>query len=205
MSYREHGTQQPTRSVLVYRFVTGIFLAIGLFVCSSPALAALVLQVNPGNMTVSVGGTDEDGTLFPLVTSGEGLGTWGFGTILGGFNILQLSSGITAGDPPAVLDFSLRVSAAGNGITFELLVEPYTANQLVTLTGTGSPFSYASFSPENKAFLESQIGQVLPVSPGGDFNSIQISQVPTPSAVLLMGTGLMGLIGWRWWSAKKYV
>ena len=29
-----------------------------------------------------------------------------------------------------------------------------------------------------------------------------LAPVPVPSTFLLMGSGLIGLVGWRWWSAK---
>ena len=40
------------------------------------------------------------------------------------------------------------------------------------------------------------------VVPGNDLPGVW-AVVPTPSAMLLMGSGLVGLIGWRWWSAKR--
>ena len=35
-----------------------------------------------------------------------------------------------------------------------------------------------------------------------EITPILISAVPVPSAILLFGTGLAGLFGWRWWSIK---
>ena len=36
----------------------------------------------------------------------------------------------------------------------------------------------------------------------GTIDSLSFTPVPVPSAVLLMGTGLLGLIGWRWMGTK---
>ena len=50
----------------------------------------------------------------------------------------------------------------------------------------------------------------LPGPAGNDIVRLQVqsgaltsSPIPEPSTKLLMGSGLIGLIGWRWWSAKK--
>jgi len=41
--------------------------------------------------------------------------------------------------------------------------------------------------------------------PHADLGWLIVTPVPLPSAMLLFGSGLLGLVGWRWWSTKTNV
>ena len=134
-----------------------------------------------------------------MVFISEGFGTWGNGGQITPANeavALPSLAVASSGNPTLVEAPRLLVDAVNNALSFQLTVDPYTANQPITLTGLGTPISYASLSPLNKAFFESLIGTTLVVTnQPNTFSSIPICQVPLPPAAWLFGSGLLGLIG----------
>ena len=214
MKHGEHEVQQPRRRFSVHQSLMTLVLMVSLSIVSPSAWAMLVMQIDPGNMTVSFGG-EETAALSPEMGapgSGEGFSVWGIsgtggtnpGSLLlpGGVNVL------TATGTPSTIDFGFVIDNTSTRFLLNLNIAPYPdlIDPNVTVTGTGTPFSYASLNPANKAFFESLIGQSLPVNSGGPLNTfspIQVNQVPAPSAMLLLGSGLLGMFGWRWWNGKK--
>ena len=71
-----------------------------------------------------------------------------------------------------------------------------TLRRSLTVTG-GDADGLDTFSPhiEWQTFAIDDFSDLV----GGGYTP---APVPAPSAMLLMGTGLVGLAGWRWWSAK---
>jgi hypothetical protein len=88
------------------------------------------------------------------------------------------------------------VYSPNSALDFTLSVSPYVENEQITLTGTGTVFSYSSLNAGNQALLESLIGQTLVVDlTPNTFSSISVSQVPIPPTVWLFGSAFIGLIG----------
>ncbi|HBP88409.1 MAG TPA: hypothetical protein PKK23_09025 [Nitrospirales bacterium] len=177
-------------------------LVFSAFVCVfQVASVAMAVPVPPGTPILIVDGKIENGgpntTVTPIVTGF--LGAFDFGHVVGG-----LFSQITSGGTPLVggsyVDFAIRDQNLG---TVFSLTNSAPASVTSTLTGTEFSASQAEVPAGVPSYWNtlSMVWSVagvpihIDVANTGGSNSDGFAAVPLPPAVLLFGTGLIGLIG----------
>lgn len=99
------------------------------------------------------------------------------------FAAVRLTDVVPTGSPDGV--------AAGSGNLTSTLVG---AMNILNTLNIGS---FSNTVPSVWAANDNTSGALIGVA---EFTVTSITAVPTPSAFLLMGTGLSGLVGWRWWT-----
>ena len=159
---------------------------------------ALVLVLDTHNKTVALVGSDtgssslnpEDGVTGIVTWKLENLGYSGEGvaedstasTYTVAANTIPLTT------PAPGVDFSLKSLDNGEVIRLRLILnQPSINDETLTITGVGTPLSYASFTPGAAARLQSLAGQQLPRFTGPGFSDINVVAVPESSNLLLLG------------------
>jgi len=161
-----------------------------LLLLSAPARALLTLEVNPFSKTVAFSGS-ETGSIPYVDTDNAGIASWALpGTFIGGGREALGVIGALTVDSGTISAHELLVDSANSAMTYEFSLQAYAENQSITLTGTGTPISYAGLSLDNQALIESSVGQSLVVDyQPSTLSSIAIVQVPEPTSLALLGLG----------------
>lgn len=169
-------------------------LAVTILMGISPARAVLILEFDPTAFTFRFLGTD---TGTPNPNSGAGRTDWSqpFSLSNATNNSVSLDTAISSNEGLSPFTTSLlriQGSAASPGFAIEIFTS--TAN-LQTLTGTGTPVSYANWTTTQKSDLESFVtgGGQFPLVFGASFESILTQVVPEPGTLgLLALTATLG-------------
>ena len=160
--------------------------AIYLLLLSMPAAAQLFLDVDMTIKTVAITGS-ETASIEGDMGEGTGIRVFG-GDITSARQAIDLEGAITESTGGTLSAPGLAVGqAAGAGaIKFDFQLDPYDEGQSLTLTGTGTTFSYASLTAGNQAVLESAIGEQLVVGLFPDtFSPIEIRRPPAQTWTLV--------------------
>ncbi len=167
---------------------------------ATDTLAQLVLEVDPTHETVSITGADTGRGEYSAM-AGYSIASWypGFPPS-GGVEDVIVTTGLTISGGP--IDVAvLRVW--GNGAILLEVVITGDPPDPVTISGTGTRFSYASFESSRKTVLENAIGSSLILDTGHGFASVSILHDPGPSPIPALGplglTLMLVLIGCAAW------
>ena len=160
----------------------------------STAQAALILEVNTENKTMTFTGT----------SSGS------FADFGGGFNSAYWTIGDSGApaDTEAVVDVSSAITPAPDFFCevglFTSADSAYVnfANSadLNTLSGTDQMINYSSWSGANQAKFEGLIGGTMTLATGSGFGDISIQAVPEPATL-----GLVGIFGGGIFLARRFL
>lgn len=126
------------------------------------ASALLTLHVDPVAKIVALTG-DDSGTAAFAAGSG-GLVSWDTGAaITAARELVELDGALTVSSTPATTLFGpdLLVDDTSGAVNVAFRVSPYSAGQIIDVTGTAVQFSYAALSASNQALLEGLIGSRL--------------------------------------------
>jgi len=107
--------------------------------------------------------------------------------------ILKVTDAFNAGDQFSVYDSTLGFL----GNTSYVPPVPSAVNDIPDSAFTDPAFSHASFLLNPGSYIISGFAIESPYNEGGAYLRVDFAPVPLPSAVILLGSGLLGLVGWR--------
>ncbi len=176
------------------------FVAMALTVSGLNSHAALVLNVDPAALTITFSGSDV-GT--PNPNSGAGRVDWNSSFSLTNTSNNAVSINNAVNSTQALSDFTPSVfRLQGSAATPGFAIEIYTADAtLQTLSGTGTPVSYASWTTSQQTDLANfaAAGNDFDLVFGGGFSSISTQLVPEPGVIGMLGAAglLIGVFAAR--------
>ena len=169
--------------------IFGFLIIFGLGTMGS-AGAALVLQLDPTAFKISFAGSNTGTT---NTNSGVGRVDWTGAATLSDSTSQSLAIG-SAFDAGSGIAFSPNSFFRRRGGTSDYYLELYTNSaDTQTISGNGFEVSYSSWTPLQKADLQSFVvgGGELALLFGGEFSSISTQVVPEPGTVALLGSALV--------------
>ncbi len=173
---------------------------------ATTAPAALVFQLDPALETFTLTGSDT-GTPNPPSSSGSRSAWSSLFNLTDASNTnLAITSAVGADSGIAFSPTSfLRIQ--GGATTPGYVIEIFTGNSNTqTITGNGTPISYAGLGADQKSDLERFVaspnnGQFM-LAAGNNFSAITTQAVPEPSTVAFLAISLMAIVGVSAWRRR---
>jgi hypothetical protein len=106
--------------------------------------------------------------------------------------ILEVTDAFNAGDQFSVYDSNLGLLGNTSDVPVSNAINDFPDSAF-----TDPAFSHASFLLNPGSYIISGFAVKSPYNEGGAYLRIDFAPVPLPPTVLLLGTGFLGLVGWR--------